>query len=255
MGSSFLKVSRFRASESCERSLSLMPLRRLTFLRKPSYVSDRFDADSLTMWLNVSRSSFQHKLRSGASTLAARRALYSSANSPKTSPGAHTLTTLFSPWISFLHSGAPSSMMYKQSPSSPSLMIVAPASNSTRSVAMRTTSKALSSNDEKRNDFFRIPLSLDFSASDFSCTGGSKAIFLLNAPWASALTDCLWCWPYPLGGNGISSGPSSSDSSNSECSSSSTFLPLAAFPADDTAPASDTKLSTFTSSFLRAEFC
>lgn len=68
-------------------TMHTVPLRSSTLLRNSSYYSRFLAAASLTMWLNVSRSSEKSTASVFAMIVAARGTLYSNASSPNDSPG------------------------------------------------------------------------------------------------------------------------------------------------------------------------
>mmetsp|Transcript_131786 Transcript_131786/g.239613 ORF Transcript_131786/g.239613 Transcript_131786/m.239613 type:complete len:225 (+) Transcript_131786:333-1007(+) len=206
-------VSTLRASTMRDRSLASIESKRLTFCKNLSYWSALFVAASLTTWLKVSRSRRQHKHLPHASTEAARGTLYNRASSPNTSPGAHFFSS-FGPLGSiFLHSADPSSMIYKQSPSSPSVMILSWSWKSTCSNASRIQSKSASSSAVKRNEPDILLASESFCSGVLKYTGGLKSFFGTKA---SALTpDLAAILAATAGGGSISWSSSSSSSSDS----------------------------------------
>lgn len=75
-----------------------------TDLKKFSYFSRFFWADSLTIWLKVSLSN-NHKVQGVLDIkVAALGALYSNANSPNASPGKYSFTNLSSVELGFFKS-------------------------------------------------------------------------------------------------------------------------------------------------------
>mmetsp|Transcript_7761 Transcript_7761/g.18889 ORF Transcript_7761/g.18889 Transcript_7761/m.18889 type:complete len:375 (-) Transcript_7761:28-1152(-) len=193
----------------------------LTDFKNWLYTWRFFSTAPLTIWLKDCRSSSQTTHLSRDSTDAARGQLYSKASSPKTSPTLQVFTTISSPsGFLMIQSRQPSSIMYKQLPSSPWLMIRVFGSSVVSFMAPRITPSSLAPRAENMKLFCRIALRRAVTSSLFAKTGGVKvSSFLFHSPYASALTEPRGpFFMYVEGGGGISSTTSSSSSSSESAS-------------------------------------
>ena len=154
--------SSLKASTSLERSIGSIRLSSDTFFKNDSYYWRLLLAESLTIWLKVSRSSFHNKLSSLAMIVAYLGVLYRSESSPKDSPGWYVLINVGAvlPGNILTHYKVPLSTTKTLLPSSPCTITFCFCSVMNSYIAIITVSFSFSGSElniKAPSSFSRIP--------------------------------------------------------------------------------------------------